>query len=251
VVVEDTTMGFDRRLQRYLRRSAARGREVVPCGPFEAFFHPRDGLKFLNYAVPVEGQAVGIEEARELVSVFAARRRVPRLEFVESEAPGLAAVLEAAGYELEARLDLMTCVPSSLRLPPGPAGLRLEVIEGEHASARLLRATQRAAFGAPSEGGDEGMGASIGILATLDGEPAAGGVFTAPEDGLTELAGIGTLEPFRRRGIAAALTGALAAEAFSRGVETAFLTPGDDDTRRVYERAGFSARSVVLAYSRG
>jgi ribosomal protein S18 acetylase RimI-like enzyme len=250
VVVEDTTMGFDRRLQRYLRRSAARGREVVPCGPFSVFLHPRDPLRFFNYAVPAESAAFGIEEIEELASVFAARERVPRLEFVESEALGLAAVLEAAGFSLEARLDLMTCTPDALRRPPGPDGVRLQVIEGEDPLARTLRMTQRTAFDAPP-GGDETMGASIGILATLDGEPAAGGVFTAPEDGLTELAGIGTLPPFRRRGIAAALTAALAAEAFSRGVETAFLTPGDADTRRIYERAGFRAESVVLAYARG
>ena len=244
-------MGFDRRLQRYLRGSAARGREVVRCGPFEAYLHRRDRLRFLNYAVPLERATVGIEEAAELAAVFEARERVPRLEFVESEAPGLASVLEAAGYELEARLDLMTCTPAALRRPSGPAGVQLEVIEGEDPSARVLRVTQRAAFGAPDEGADHGMGASVGILATLDGEPAAGGVFTAPEDGLAELAGIGTLPQFRRRGLAAALTGALAAEAFSRGVEIAFLTPGDADTRRVYERAGFRAESVVLAYARG
>src|SRR3954451_6502828 len=118
-------MGFDRRLQRYLRATAAGGREVVRCGPFVALLHPADALRYRNYAVPEEDATFGIEDARALASVFRDRGRLPRLEFVESEAPGLAAVLEAAGYELEARLDLMTCTPPRLLSPAGPAGLRL------------------------------------------------------------------------------------------------------------------------------
>jgi hypothetical protein len=42
------------------------------------------------------------------------------------------------------------------------------------------------------------------------------------------------------------MTSALVAAA---GADLAFLTPGDDDTRRVYERAGFAATSVMLAYA--
>jgi GNAT superfamily N-acetyltransferase len=245
-------MRFDRRLQRYLRATAARGREVVRCGPFEAYLHPRDPLRYLNYAVPVEGQAVGIEDAAALAAEFEVRGRLPRLEFVESEAPGLPAVLEAAGYALEAGLDLMTCTRSGLLSPAGPAGLGFELVDASSPEPlrRRLVATQRACFGQEGDG-DGDVGAAIGLLATLDGEPVAAGQFTTPGDGLTELVGIGTLEPFRHRGIAAALTAALAAEAFARGVELAFLTPGDADTRRVYEHAGFRANSVILAYARG
>ena len=135
-------MTFERRLQRYLRGSAAHGREPVSAGPFTAYFDGTDPLSYFDYAIPDEETAPTAEDA-------------------------------------------------------------------------------------------------------------AAGVFTAPADGLSELAGIGTVPAFRRRGIAAALTAALAAEAFARGVELAFLTPGDDDTRRVYERAGFEATSTVLAYARG
>jgi ribosomal protein S18 acetylase RimI-like enzyme len=244
-------MTFDRRLQRYLRRSAARGRDAVGAGPFTAFFKPGDPMRFLNYAIPEERARVTAADVDALAEPFEARGRLPRLEYVESEAPGLAQALEAGGYACEARLDLMTCTPETLLSPPRPAGLRLERVDASSPpeTVRTLVRTQRAAFGEPGEG-DGPVGASVGMLATLDGEPAAAGLFTAPEDGLTEIAGLGTLEPFRRRGIAAALTAALAGTAFSGGVQIAFLTPGDDDTRRVYERAGFAARSIVLAYAR-
>ena len=242
-------MTFDRRLQRYLRKSAANGREVVESGPFTAFFDRGDAMRYLNYAIPEEGAAPTPEDAAALARPFEERDRLPRLEYVESEAPDLAAALEAAGYTREATLDLMTCTSQTLREPPLPAGAALERVEdGE--PVRALRRTQRLAFGEPGEGGDSGLRGNVGMLVAVEGEPAAAGVFTAPQDGLAELAGIGTLPEFRRRGLAAALTAALAAEAFARGVEIAFLTPGDDDTRRVYERAGFAATSTVLAYAK-
>lgn len=243
-------MTSDRRLQRYLRRTAARGRDAVAVGPFLALLHPSDPMRYLNYAVPDEGAEATSAHARALAEAMRARDRLPRLEYVESEAPALGAVLEQAGYACEARLDLMTCTPQSLRHPPLPPGAALERVDARSSAEdqRRLRATQRAAFGVDGEG-DDAMGASTGMVVTLGAEPAAGGVYTAPDDGLSELAGIGTLEPFRRRGLAGALTAALAEAAFADGVEVAFLTPGDDDTRRVYERAGFSATSVVLAYA--
>lgn len=244
-------MSFDARLQRYLRRTAALGRDAVQVGPFVALIDPDDPMRYVNYAVPDAGSTPTAADARALAEAMQARERLPRLEYVESEAPGLAAVLEEAGYACEARLDLMTCTPQALRDPPLPDGARLERVDEASPPElqRRLRVTQRTAFGVPGEGEHEGMGSSIGILATLDGQPAAAGVYTSPADGLSEVAGIGTLEPFRRRGLAAALTAALARSAFADGVDIAFLTPGDDDTRRVYERAGFTATSTVLAYA--
>src|SRR3954447_11057305 len=121
-VREDTTMTFERRLQRYLRGTAARGREVVRAGPFTAYLDRSDALRFLNYAIPDEGAAPTAKDAAELARAFAARDRLPRLEYVEDEAPGLAAALEAAGYAREATLDLMTCTPATLREPPPPDG---------------------------------------------------------------------------------------------------------------------------------
>lgn len=57
--------------------------------------------------------------------------------------------------------------------------------------------------------------------------------------GVAEVAGVATLPALRRRGLAAAVTSVLAAEALRRGRSTVFLSAQDDDVARVYERVGF------------
>jgi GNAT superfamily N-acetyltransferase len=74
---------------------------------------------------------------------------------------------------------------------------------------------------------------------------------TAVAEGVCELAGIGVRERFRRRGIAAALTAATAAEAFAAGAELCFLTPGDDGAERVYARAGFARAGTTMVHMVG
>ena len=60
-----------------------------------------------------------------------------------------------------------------------------------------------------------------------------------PAGGATEIVGVATLPSARRRGIAAALTAALVADALEGGVETVFLGADSVDVARIYERAGF------------
>jgi GNAT superfamily N-acetyltransferase len=237
-------MSLDDRIQAYLRATAPEGRETVELGGLTATFNREDPLRYRNYAIPGDPPW----DIGALVEAARARGRLPRLEFVASCFPGLPEQLEAAGFARESRMDLMTCTePVAL---PAPEGVTLELVAGDaprEVVRDLLRAT-RGAFedvGEPTETDVERYRGG-GLLARVGGTPAGGGVFTTPRDGLTELAGIGVLEPYRRRGIAAAVTSALAV---ASGADLAFLTPGDDDTRRVYERAGFAATSVMLAYA--
>jgi GNAT superfamily N-acetyltransferase len=65
-------------------------------------------------------------------------------------------------------------------------------------------------------------------------------------DKMSEVVGIGVAEPARRQGIGAALSAAAARAAFSEGASVALLTPGDDNTARVYERAGFRDATTML-----
>jgi predicted GNAT family acetyltransferase len=60
-----------------------------------------------------------------------------------------------------------------------------------------------------------------------------------PVGDVTEVVGVATLPAFRRRGLGAAVTGLLVADARARGVETVFLTAGDEEIARVYARLGF------------
>ena len=86
------------------------------------------------------------------------------------------------------------------------------------------------------------------FLARVDGVPAGAMMFTAPLDGLTELAGGTTIEAYRRRGIGAAMIAAAAAAAFERGVEIAFLTAASEYASGVFQRAGFKWYATALAY---
>jgi predicted acetyltransferase len=70
-----------------------------------------------------------------------------------------------------------------------------------------------------------------------------------PANQTTEIAGIGVRVPFRRRGIAGALTARLLREAFDAGVAVAFLMPGHEEGFRVYTRAGFWASGEILHIS--
>ena len=73
-------------------------------------------------------------------------------------------------------------------------------------------------------------------------------ITTEPLNGLTELCGLCTLEPFRRRGVATSLAAAAVREAFTRGLEAAFLTAADETSGRVTSRVGFLPYAVMLSY---
>lgn len=83
---------------------------------------------------------------------------------------------------------------------------------------------------------------SAGLLrvvgAFVDGV-AVGGGSHGPRDATTELTGIAVIPRARRRGIAAAITAVLVADARARGIRTIFLSAEDDATARIYEGVGF------------
>jgi predicted GNAT family acetyltransferase len=81
-------------------------------------------------------------------------------------------------------------------------------------------------------------GRTVTAVALVDGDPVAVGSHQ-PVGGVSEVVGVATLPALRRRGIAAAVTGLLAADALGRGVETLFLSAGSEEIARVYARVGF------------
>ena len=93
-----------------------------------------------------------------------------------------------------------------------------------------------------------------GVLAIardgMTGAMIGAGVATPQQEAVTEIAGIGVLAAFRRRGIAGALTSLLAREVFARGANLAWLTPEHDEARNVYARTGFVSVSEQLHISK-
>jgi ribosomal protein S18 acetylase RimI-like enzyme len=148
----------------------------------------------------------------------------------------------------------------------GPADVQRPVAEGIELVAPSSEEEYRAAASAQLEAyGEQGAPAQhaatslrrsvaaggVAVLArdAVTGEPAGAGSCTSPEDGLTELTSVGVRPAFRRRGIAAAMTGWLAARAFAGGVTGVFLMAAGGAEARIYERAGFAGRAEVLHIS--
>ncbi len=81
-------------------------------------------------------------------------------------------------------------------------------------------------------------GLSISYAALDETGPIAIGTHQ-PVGDVTEIVGVATLPAARRRGLAAAVTAALVADAARRGVGTMMLSADSDDVARIYERVGF------------
>jgi ribosomal protein S18 acetylase RimI-like enzyme len=242
-----------RDLQAFLRTSAGHGRTVHRSGPFTVTIHPRDPLRYLNYAIPDDGAEPDAASIDALRRVFRAHERRARLEWVEEAAPAVAGALAAAGMTQELRTPLMTCGPDELveAVADVPGLAVAPVGDGDlRDCARVLRA----AFGQPPLPADEPpsdprRGGGGAVLARVDGAPAAAATWTAVVDGASEVAGVATAEAWRRRGLAGVVTAAAARAAFAAGARVCVLSPGGDEAKRVYARAGFRGTATMLHWS--
>jgi GNAT superfamily N-acetyltransferase len=238
-------------LQAYLRAVAAQGRERRDAGGFEVFVNPQRDAPMSNYAIPRDGLEPTPGDVAELVAAFEAAHRLPRLEYVPATAPAAEPALLAAGFEVELRTSVLTCTPDTLVRGPLPAGAELEALEGGTPlrDVDAMTRVQAEAFGdehVPLDRPPAWLGHHLATLARVEGEPAGGGMTLAVAWGTTELVGIAVAEPFRRRGLARAITADLAARAFEAGAGSAFLTPGDEAAERVYAGAGFRPTDEML-----
>jgi ribosomal protein S18 acetylase RimI-like enzyme len=250
------------RIQAQMRAVAVRQYESVSVPPFTLFFHATDPLPYFNYAIPDAGAEpfgdLGPPLSR-LKAESGARRRVPRFEFVEACFPGLAAALEAHGFALENRAQLMVCPRGSERAAPAVEGLDVETLDAAaplEAFAVYLD-VQRLAFSLPTlrpatladaRSLRESIGDRFALLGRIGGTPVATAMLQPGGDGLAELVGVATLETFRRRGIGGALSCEVVRRAFSRGDSLVFLSAADARAGRVYEAAGFAAAGHSLFY---
>lgn len=253
------------RIQAYLRENLRRSFEVVPLAPFTLFFHPQDPLKYFNYAIP---DGPGLPDAAVLAGIFIKLReafrqrgRVARFEFFEAFAPGLPAALRANGFSEEDRQWSMLCTPASFHPAPVVDGLEITAVHPDSPDADIhdFIIAQRRGFN--PEDTSEPSADEIAreranyrahgwraYLGRVGGAPAGVSAFGQPIGGVSEIAGIATLVPFRRRGIASCLTAQAVQAAFAQGVDTACLTAANQAAGRVYERIGFAQFSTMLAY---
>ncbi|TYB52991.1 GNAT family N-acetyltransferase [Nonomuraea sp. PA05] len=251
----------------YLRATAEPG--ARRAGPFLIRFDEHDDAPPFNYAVPDDGLSPTADEVAALVAAFRERSRVPRLEYVPQISPGVEAALLAAGFVAEGRYPLLVCPPDSVVDAPVSSRMEVRLVSDDAALWEVARVMNEA-FGAPEasehdvarlrrvlDGG--GLVAAAVLEGETDGEAVGGEVVAGkvvgggqlgrPHEGVAEVAGIAVLPPYRRRGIAGAVTALLTREAAGAGVGVPFLTPGDDAAARVYARVGYQRAGEVLHIS--
>jgi ribosomal protein S18 acetylase RimI-like enzyme len=229
---------------------------VEDHGPLRLFIS--EGVPWPYYARPAGGD-VTVDDVREV------RRRqwalgVPEaFEWVVDLAPTLGPALRETGMEVE-ELPLMAV---DRQLEPASVDARVRRLEPDDAALAASRAVADIAFGAPGtdrgEAGpaerDDAVGKfpesrlgsvrermAAGLTVTIVAEDDDGVLAVGshqPVGGVTEVVGVGTLPSARRRGLGAAVTAALVADARDQGAEIVFLSAGSDDIARVYGRLGF------------
>ncbi|HEY6566133.1 MAG TPA: GNAT family N-acetyltransferase [Actinomycetota bacterium] len=248
------------RLDRYfdaVPRSVTRTEEI---GPFTLFINQGDGWRY--YARPRPGESsFAADEVRMVVDRQRELDQPRQFEWVADLAPGVGAATADAGLTIEDR-PLMAMRATDFEPTPPPPGAQVRLLDPDEDLATAT-AVAMIGFGAPGtsigaasvdqlpevaaaldprtiEFARTRMAAGMTRLAvaTIDGVPVASGSHQ-PADGVTEVTGVACLPAFRRRGLGAAVTSALVADALGAGVATVCLSAGDDEISRVYARVGF------------
>ncbi|MEU3420713.1 GNAT family N-acetyltransferase [Streptomyces murinus] len=223
-----------------LRRPAA-----CRVGGFVVGFDPATTSPYVNYATPVPGAEPTDADVADLIAAFRTRGLLPRLEFAPDSAPAVEPALRRAGFTTEAVHEYLVCTPATLTVPGARVRVQAPVTDEDYVAIDTALSEAFGGEWAPSPEGaarlrrtEEGGGA-VRFVRAEDGSCAGGALCSAPAEGTAELAGVGTLPGHRGRGIAAAVTAALAETLFARGARTVWLEYSGAGSRRVYERVGF------------
>jgi ribosomal protein S18 acetylase RimI-like enzyme len=218
--------------------------------PWRFYGRPRLGLE----------QDVGADDVAALRSRQRELGVREALEWVHETTPSLAGAARGAGLEV-LQVPLLALASDDWSPPPAPAGVTLRMLAAGDPSLPAAQAVVELAFAAEGmEPGDVGpeardlAAAQLGDLVFLRDRLADGLTAMAVAEGdegplgagshqlaagVAEVMGIGTLPAVRRRGIGAAVTGRLVADARERGADVVFLSAAGDDVARLYERLGF------------
>ncbi|MDX6284047.1 MAG: hypothetical protein QOH03_5118 [Kribbellaceae bacterium] len=229
-----------------------RSRRQIVAGPLIGMLHDED-VWFLSCAVAADpGTPFDPEEVQwaleTIRTAFAAEGRWLHAELIEEANPGLAEALVANGMTIAASPPLLVVEPAELKLPDLPEGITASVIttreEQSEADAVAADAYETEDVANPFQP-DPVNGASV--LIRQNGVPVATAAWTAIADGVTEVAGVGTLHSHRRQGLGAIATAYATQQAFETGGATlAWLTPGDDGADRIYRRLGYNPKATAV-----
>lgn len=248
------------RIERYYDAVPRRAARVEEIGPFTLFVSTA-GWPY--YARPRFG-GPDVFTADDVTRVRQRQRElgVPEaFEWVDETTPGLLAAARAGGLAV-AELPLQVLGGDGIRADD-PPDVTVRLLEPDDRALATAQAVAQVGFAA---GGTAIGSAGIaerdqavarqrdpehhllrerikhGMTVVAVAEDATGPIGIGshqPVAGVSEIVGVATLPVARRRGIGAAITAALVADARRRGVEVVFLSAGSDDVAKIYERVGF------------
>lgn len=233
-------------LERYYDEVPRRATRTEDIGPFTLFVRA-DERGWPYYARPALGHEGPFTDA----DVRRVRERQRELgapeafEWVHETTPALTEVIRGTDLEL-AENPLM--VLDELEPAGVPTGLRIEVLGPDHPRLGEVLSAVSAAFRETDEVGeprnaddlrDQLASGAYRLVGAIGPDGVVGGGSHAPRGGVTELTGIAVLPAARARGVGAAITAALVADARECGAETVFLSAGSRRVADIYARVGF------------
>lgn len=248
-------------VERYFAAAPLPDARIATAGPLDV---PLGDPAWPYPARPRPGAgAVTADDVRTALQLQAGAGLPGAVEWIPELSPGTSAAAREAGLAVDELPLLVAADPVDLLLP---AGVRLYVVGADDPELPRYQHVADIAFGppAPAPEGEPGEGSAgadhlaagrtavlrdriaagrtVMMVAVENSEPVAVGCHQ-PIDldgtGVSEIVGIATLPRFRGRGLGAGIASALAAHA-RESADTVFLTAGDDDVARVYERVGFA-----------
>ncbi len=247
-----------RRLAAQFGAALANGSEIRATAGYRVHLWPTPDPFYRNVAIPTAVTDDPERSVLEMLQVFAAHGRTPRLEFFAELWPHLPPVLERAGLSLERRAEVMARSAGTLG-QPSPAHPVLD-LEGA-ASGSLLQAFlgaaavafgEEASISAPGEVERLADGLRAGAIvaaAVTAGEKPVAGASLIRAGAVAELVGVWCLPEWRRRGLADASCRAVLQRFFAAGGEVAWLSAGDAATARLYRKLGFAGCGSQLNYA--
>ncbi|MBM7804313.1 GNAT superfamily N-acetyltransferase [Geodermatophilus bullaregiensis] len=255
-------LGLLDRVEQYAAAAPLADARVVAAGPLDVPIGP-SAWPYPARPRPGTG-SVSADDVRAAVALQEEAGLPAAVEWVGERTPSLAAAARAAGLVVTDFPLLVVADPVELVLP---VGVRLYLVGGEDPRLPHYQHLLETAF-APhaEEAGDDGdpradgggapaedartavlrervaTGRTVLMVAIEDGRPIAVGSHHPVDVGgseVSEVVGVATSPRRRGRGVGAALASALVAQA-RETADLVFLTAGDDDVARIYERVGFA-----------
>ncbi|HEY1484495.1 MAG TPA: GNAT family N-acetyltransferase [Micromonosporaceae bacterium] len=255
-------------LEDYYDAVPRRGARAEDFGPLTLFVREGEGWPF--YARPTRSVSTAASVADvERVRVRQRELGIPEsFEWVAETTPSLRAAVEASGLPvhehplmvLDSAAFATASVPMVRLLDPDdpalPSALAVAHLAFADSGTKIgdagLQELAEAVAEHAGDGSAERMrdrirsGQTVMAAAVTEDHMALCSGAHQPVGATTEIVGVGTLPSARRQGFGAAVTAALVADALGRGVETVFLSAGDEDVARIYGSLGFRRVGTAL-----